>query len=158
MNTNEKSDKVRQNKIIFLYIAIAILFVVLTLIPSVRLKITNLINPANRIVLSKITGFFTEDQTQYLILNVKNAGGLQIEIFEIDKSTMAQTFKQNFDLAEDSDAYITLDKNSTNLALQDVDRDGHLDIVAPSVDRNGNLRLNAFRFNPEFKIFEVYHE
>ncbi|MFZ3229571.1 MAG: hypothetical protein WA160_05155 [Pseudobdellovibrio sp.] len=156
MNTNENSDKVRQKKIIFSFITFAIFFAVLTLIPSVRNELTTILNPPNRTVLAKITGFYLPDQMQFLILKVKNAGGLQIEIFDVDAKTAVQTFKQKFDLAEDSDAYVTLDKNSTNLALQDVDHDGNMDIVAPSVDRNGNLRLNTFRFNADLKMFEVY--
>lgn len=156
MNTNEKSDKVGQKKIIFGFIAIAVFFVALTLVPSIRTALTAFVNPPNRTVLAKLTGYFSSEQLQFLILKVKNSSGLQIEIFEIDPKTSTQVFKQKFDLSEDSDAYVTLDKNSINLALQDVDHDGNLDIVAPSVDRNGNLRLNTFRFNSELKMFEVY--
>lgn len=156
MNTNEKSDKVGQKKIIFGFITVAVFFVALTLVPSVRTALTTLINPPNRTVLAKLTGYFSAEQLQFLVLKVKSSSGLQIEIFEVDPKTSIQVFKQKFDLSEDSDAYVTLDKNSTSLALQDVDHDGNLDIVAPSVDRNGNLRLNTFRFNPELKMFEVY--
>lgn len=156
MNTIEKSDKVGQKKVIFGFIAVAIIVAALTSIPSVRSELSGFINPPNRNILAKITGYFSADQIEFLILKVKNAGGLGIEIFQIDPVSKTQTFKQKFDLAEDSDAYVTLDKNSTSLALQDVDHDGHLDIVAPSVDRNGNLRLNTFRFNPDLKMFEIY--
>jgi len=156
MDTNEKSDKVGQRKIIAGFVAIAVSCVVLTLIPSVRSQLTALLNPPNRTILAKITGFFSNEQIQFLILKIKSQNGLQIEVFEVDSKTSTQTFKQKFDLSEDSDAYVTIDKNTTSLALQDVDHDGNLDIVAPSVDRNGNLRLNAFRYNSDLKLFEVY--
>lgn len=156
MDTNENSDKVSQRKVIIGFIAIALCCVALTLIPSVRNRLAAVINPPSRTILAKINGYFSPEQNEFLILKIKSQTGLQIEVFEIDPKTSTQTFKQKFDLSEDSDAYVTLDKNTTSLALQDVDRDGNLDIVAPSVDRNGNLRLNMFRFNTDLKLFEIY--
>lgn len=134
----------------------AIFFASMTLIPSVRTQMQNLLQTQQRVVLAKTTGYFSTNQIQFLILKVKDQSGLQIEIYETLQNSSAQTFKQKFELTEDSDSYVTLDKNSTNLALQDVDQDGHLDIIAPSVDRNGNLRLNTFRFNSETQFFEPY--
>lgn len=161
MEATEKNIGNRQTKIIILFVVIAIGFTGLTLIPQIRTRLTGLIHFQRRVVLAKITGFFSSAQTQFLILKVKDNSGLQIEVYEIDPaattttSTM-QKFIQKFDLADDADSYVTLDKNSTNLALQDIDQDGYLDIVAPSVDRNGNLRLNTFRYNPDLKMFEPY--
>lgn len=156
MNTNEKSDKVGQKKVIAGFIVVAVIFAGLTLIPSIRTQLSTMVNPPGRIVLAKITGYFTDTQIQFLILKIRSPGGLQIEVFEVDSKEGTQVFRQKFDLNEDSDAYVTIDKNSTSLALQDVDHDGNLDIVAPSVDRNGNLRLNTFRFNTDLKMFEIY--
>lgn len=107
----------------------------------------------HRVVLAKVNTFYGIEQKEYLILKIKDESGLQIEIYEMQKDG-GQLFKQKFELTQDSDAYITLDKNTTNLALSDVDKDGVMDILAPSVDRNGNLRLNTFRYNLEFNSFE----
>ena len=156
MEATEKNLGRRQTKMIFLFIAVAIGFTTMTLIPQIRTKLNSVLHVQQRVVLAKITGFFTPVQTQLLILKVKDNSGLQIEVYEIDPTTTIQKFMQKFDLADDADSYVTLDKNSTNLALQDIDQDGHLDIVAPSVDRNGNLRLNTFRYNPDLKMFEPY--
>ncbi len=154
--TNQSSTWLSQKKSILLFIFLAFLFAGITLIPAVRSKLQALLNTQQRVVLAKISGYFSVEQSQYLILKVKDATGLQIEIYEQSAELNSQIFKQKFDLSEDSDSYVTLDKNSTNLALQDVDQDGNMDIVAPSVDRNGNLRLNTFRFNSESKLFEPY--
>ncbi len=154
--TNKSTTWLSQKKSIAIFIVLAILFAGLTLIPSIRLKLQDLLNTQHRVVLAKISGYFSAEQNQFLILKVKDATGLQIEIYDQSTQASSQVFKQKFDLSEDSDSYVTLDKNSTNLALQDVDQDGNLDIVAPSVDRNGNLRLNTFRFNSENKLFEPY--
>lgn len=154
--TNSSSTWLSQKKSILLFIFAALVFAGLTLIPSVRSQLQNLLQPQARVVLAKTTGYFLAEQKQFLILKVKDQTGLQIEIYEFLQNSKAQTFKQKFELTEDADSYVTLDKNSTNLALQDVDQDGNLDIIAPSVDHNGNLRLNTFRFNSETQFFEPY--
>jgi len=150
MDTNKKW--------VFLFLIAAILIAVLSSLSGVQKKLSPLLDGQTRTVLAKISSFYGVDQEQVLILKVKDSEGIRIEIFEIDKNTGAQKFKQKFDLYQDSDAYVTIDKNSTNLALSDVDKDGQLDILAPTVDRNGNLRLNTFRFNVELKMFEPYLE
>ena len=154
MEATEKINQTYQKKVILIFIVTAFLFAGLTQIPEVRTKINSVFKSQQRTVLAKITGYFLPEQIQFLILKVKEGSGLQIEIYEIDSASSVQKFKQKFDLSEDVDSYVTIDKNSTNLALQDVDQDGNLDIIAPSVDRNGNLRLNTFRFNSDAKMFE----
>ncbi len=150
MHTNKKWV------LVFLFAAVVIAF--LSSLSGVQKKISPYLENSSRVILAKVVSFYGVDQMQFLILKVKDSLGIHIEIFEIDKNTEAQTFRQKFDLAQDADAYVTFDKNSTNLALSDVDRDGQLDILAPSVDRNGNLRLNTFRFNVESRSFEPYTE
>jgi hypothetical protein len=148
MDTNKKW--------VFAFLIGAILIAVLSSLSGVQKKLSPLLENQNRAILAKVNAFYGVDQFQYLILKVKDSQGISIEVYDINKGSGAQTFKQKFDLSQDADAYVTIDKNSTNLALSDVDKDGHLDILAPSVDRNGNLRLNTFRFNPELKGFEPY--
>src|SRR3990167_2916770 len=154
--TNRSSDWLNQKKLILIFVAAALCFAALTLIPSVRAKLQGYFTNPNRQVLAKITGYFSSDQNHFLIIKIQDSAGLQIEIYELNSQSGAQTFKQKFELIEDADSYVTLDRNSTNLALQDVDQDGNLDIIAPSVDRNGNLRLNTFRFDAELKLFEPF--
>lgn len=140
--------------LIFLIAALSVALI--TSLPIVQKKIASMMPEVSRTILAKVSAFYGASQTEYLILKVKDGQGLQIEIFTVDIKTHAQVFKQKFNLSQDSDAYVTIDKNSANLALSDIDKDNQLDILAPSVDRNGNLRLNTFRFNPELNSFEEY--
>lgn len=149
MNTADNS----RLRFIIALLVLAIAAAVVSSFPSVQNKVKEVFIKPNRVVLAKINTFYGVEQKEYLILKIRDESGLQIEIYELQKDGN-QSFKQKFELTQDSDAYITLDKNTTNLALSDVDKDGVLDILAPSVDRNGNLRLNAFRFNAEFNSFE----
>lgn len=131
---------------------------ILSSLPVVQNKIRTFFSKDTRLILAKVNTYYGTDQHEYLILKIKDSSGLQIEIYEVNPPSGNQPgiqhFKQRFELLQDSDAYITLDKNTTNLALSDVDKDGQLDILTPSVDRNGNLRLNTYRFNSEIKSFE----
>jgi hypothetical protein len=152
MNTADNSTESKKSRSIGVLIVLALVAAVLTTIPAVQNRIKPFFSDNDRIVLAKINTFFGLEQTEYLILKIKDAYGINIEIYESkgDKSV----FKQKFELLQDTDAYITLDKNSTNLALSDVNKDGQLDIIAPSVDHNGNLRLNTFRYNLELQQFD----
>lgn len=127
---------------------------VLSAVPAVQSKMRGWLRHEERNVLAKITAYYGVEQHQYLILKIQDAFGLTIEIYQEEPATGQQLFRQKFELLHDSDAYITLDKSTTNLALSDADKDGQLDILAPSVDRNGNLRLNAFKFNGSLNVFE----
>jgi hypothetical protein len=128
---------------------------VLSSLPLVQNKVKAFFSKDERVVLAKINSFYGAEHQEFLILKLKDAFGVQIEIYEV-KPDAQNVFRQKFEFIQDSDAYITLDKSTTNLALSDVNKDGQLEIIAPSVDRNGNLRLNTFRYNKDLKIFEVF--
>ena len=136
----------------------ALAIAILSAVPSIQLRFKEIFSGTDRHVLSRITAFYGAEQNEYLILKIKNDSGILIEIYEKPKDGSAQIFKQKFELIQDTDAYITLDKSTTNLALSDVNKDGQLEILAPSVDRNGNLRLNSFHYNSEFNSFEPLQE
>lgn len=150
--------KNKKKKYLIALVVVAAVTAIASAFPSVQNQFKQLIAPNERQILAKITGFYGVDQNEYLILKIKDSSGLQIEIYERLKGGVSQAFKQKFDLVQDSDAYITLDRNTTNLALSDVDKDGQLEILAPSVDRNGNLRLNSFTYNVEYNTFEPLQE
>lgn len=153
MNTADNTIERKKSRYIVILAVFALVAAVLSSIPAVQNKIKPFFSKDPRIVLAKINAFFGVEQNEYLILKIKDTYGIQIEIYDA-KDESKPVFKQKFELSQDSDAYITLDKNTTNLALSDVDKDGQLDIIAPSVDRNGNLRLNTFRYNFELQYFE----
>ena len=158
MANQDNSLSAKKKKITITLAVIALIFAFASALPSMQKLASGLFGNSDRQILAKITGFYGADQTEYLILKIKDEFGIQIEIYEKRKENSQQIFKQKFELSQDTDAYITLDKNTTNLALSDVDKDGQLDLLAPSVDRNGNLRLNSFSFNTELNSFEPLQE
>lgn len=158
MTTEDSPISGKKRNLSIVLIAVAVITAVASSIPSVQNYVKSLLSKPERHILAKVTGYYGTNQNEFLILKLKDEFGIQIEIYETNKETSQQVFKQKFELTQDTDAYITLDKNTTNLALSDVDKDGQLDVLAPSVDRNGNLRLNAFRFNAGLNSFEPLQE
>lgn len=158
MNTADNTSSSKKNILIGLLFAAALIIAILSTLPSVQTRLQSLFNSDTREILAKVEAYYGGDQIQLLILKIQNSHGLSIEIYQEQTESGQQIFRQKFDLLHDSDAHITIDSNATNLALSDVDQDGALDILAPSVDRNGNLRLNTFRYNTDLHIFEPMTE
>ncbi len=158
MYTENTAEKPARTMLILTLVGLALAVAVITSIPTVQNQIRQLLTSSDRVILARVNAYLGADQKEFLILKIKDNSGLLIEIYEVRKEDSKQIFKQNFLLSQDSEAYITLDKNTTNLALSDVDKDGQPDILAPSVDRNGNLRLNTFRYNHDLEQFEVLSE
>ena len=158
MTPIEKEPQSKNSKIIFIFLFLAVAIAILSSLPPVQKALQPLLQSNSRTILAKVSTVNGIRAEQFLILKVKDASGVQIEVYQVNLESMKQVLKQKFDLAQDGDAYMTINKNSTNLALADVDHDGHLDILAPTVDRNGNLRLNTFRFNNDLQNFEIYSQ
>lgn len=136
----------------FIFGILALIALVFSIL-SANTKFRSLIQPNDirtRQILAKIFAEFTHKK--FVIFKIKTESGIDIEIFEKDVEN-TQHFKQKFSLTEDSEAFLMINNNSVNLALDDVDHDGVLDIIAPTVDRGGNSRLNIFKFNAELNQF-----
>jgi len=124
-------------------------FAVLSSVSSIRNLF--LTDSADRKILSKI---FTEyGEHQYTILKIKTATAIELEIYEKDSLTSQQLLKQKFNLNDDSEAYLMINTSALNLSLVDINKDGFLDIVAPTVDKYGNSRLNIFVYNSDIDQF-----
>lgn len=158
MTTEDSPISSKKKTLSIALIVVAAVMAVASSIPAVQNFAKSILAKPERHILARVTGYYGTNQNEYLILKLKDENGIQIEIYETNKETSQQVFKQRFELTQDTDAYITLDKNTTNLALSDVDKDGQLDVLAPSVDRNGNLRLNSFRYNAELNSFVELQE
>jgi len=124
-------------------------FAVLSSVSSVRNLF--LTDSTERKILSKI---FTEyGEHQYTILKIKTATAIELEVYQKDNSTNQQLLKQKFNLNDDSEAYLMINTSALNLSLVDINKDGFLDIVAPTVDKYGNSRLNIFVYNSDIDQF-----
>lgn len=88
-----------------------------------------------------------------MIFKIRTDEGIDVEIYEKDPTTYFQKLKQKFSFPDDKDAFLMVDGNSISLALSDVDQNGMMDIVVPTVDQYGLSRLNVFKYNSDLKQF-----
>lgn len=89
----------------------------------------------------------------YVIFKIKTNFGIDLEIYEKDPTTQQQSFKQRFSFNNDAEAFLMINNNAINLGLVDINQDGRLDIIAPTVDKNGASRLNVFQYDSDLLQF-----
>jgi len=132
---------------------ISVLLAIASSLNSVRHLFEN--TTEERKILSKV---FTEyDHKSYVILKIKINNAVELEIYEKNNPDNSQLLKQKFILNDDSEAFLMVNSSALNLALIDVNKDGLLDIVCPTVDKNGNSRLNVFQYNSDIEQFLPYN-
>ena len=130
-------------------VLLCLLFAILSSLTSVRQMLIS--RKSERTVLAKV--FAQYNQKNFVIIKIKTESGLDLEVFEKESENNQQKLKQKFSLNDDSDAYLMVKNDSINLGLFDVNKDGQLDIICPSVDRLGNSRLNIFEYSKELNQF-----
>lgn len=131
---------------------VAIIFAVISSSQGVREYLSRFSeNSRSRTILAKI--FTNYNSSQFVIFKIRTESGVDIEIYEKDPTTFAEKLKQKFSFIDDKDAFLMVDGNSVSLALSDVDKNGVMDIVAPTVDQYGLSRLNVFKYDQDLNQF-----
>lgn len=147
-NSALKKDRSLMPMTLFLGL-IALILAVLSSLPKFRNVMMSQVQ--ERKILSKANTTF--NGIDYVIFKIRTESGVDIEVYEKDPQTFHQKLKQSFNLNDDKDAFLSTKDRALNLAITDVDKNGTPDIVAPTVDRNGNSRLNIFKFDSDLNQF-----
>lgn len=148
------SDK-RRFQILFSGLAaLAILLLGLTSYAPAREAIRNFFFGQQRIILAKAQGDLTGKGMNVVVIKVKTADTLSLEIYDLDTKTENTGFRSRIILSEKRDAFINYQDNVINLVLADVDKDGSLEIVAPTFDENLVPRLNVYKFQESSQGFD----
>lgn len=155
MNSTNNSASTLENSKTYLIVAMTVVAIIIAVLSSSQ-TVRNYFSPSansttQRQILAKI--FSTYDEINFVIFKIRTDQGIDIEIYEKDPATFFQKLKQKFSFPDDNDAYLMVDGNSISLALSDVDQNGIMDIVMPTVDQYGLSRLNVFKYNSDLKQF-----
>ncbi len=125
-----------------LFIAsIGISFVLLS--PSVKQKTIELMLDPDKKVLSQVE--MEHNGTRYKIVKVQKLRGLGVELYKFINDELVFLDSQN--LTDKKDAFYKFDEGKHNLFLKDLNQDGNVEIILPSLDKNMKARLNVFHFN-----------
>lgn len=132
---------------------VAMALMTVAVVPSLRTAVKGALLPETRNVLAKVSGKLNAEGPKLMILKIKSQGTLSLEVFTMEDSGSLSLLAK-LPLFANKDGYFHLQGSATNLALTDVDKDGTLEIVAPTYDDQMVPRLNVFRFNPETHTFD----
>lgn len=102
--------------------------------PELKSAARSVLYPEHRTVLSRVDGDLFGTGEKIKVLKIKSPEGLSIEIYRANESNTEDTLIQSIALGKNSDAYFAFNGESTNLALDDINRDSKPEILVPSVD------------------------
>lgn len=139
---------------------IAVLAVVLAaltvaaLVPASRNAIRRALLSEDRQILAKTSGYITPEGPYVSVFKILEEGGITIEVYTSSDDGGSPVLLQRLPLDEKRDGYFNFMGNATNLAMSDADKDGAMDILAPTFDSQMTARLHVFRFNRALGTFE----
>ena len=128
---------------LFLF-ALSLLVSFTFLTPSVRKSMKNLLIGSDKQVLSQVE--MEHQGNQYKIIKVQKPGSLAVELYK--KMGEEFLFLDSHLLRDKTDAFYKFQEARYNLFLKDLNGDGQVEIILPSLDQNMAARLNIFHFDP----------
>lgn len=133
--------------IFFSFIVLGLFSINFILVFNTALKkqIYSLVTPPFRKVTSVLVSKINKNQP-IKIVKIQTHEGLFLEVYSA-KKTSIQSLLSKVRLQDPHDGYFQFATESSNLALSDINRDGRLDIVAVSFDKNQKGHLNIYNFN-----------
>ena len=105
-----------------------------------------------RQVLSIVQGPLLGPNSKVQVVKIKTQEGLFLEFYNLAKGALHSKLAQ-ISLSNPYDGYIQFKGNPTNLFILDLDRDGILEVIAPSFDRNLVSHLHVFHYSKEKQGF-----
>lgn len=110
--------------------------------------------PPYRKVLATVSGDLLNSNKDFKVIKIRSHEGLFIEIYEEFKNNTRPLFAR-IKLIDTRDGYFHFQGQATNLALDDIDGDRILEVIAPSFDDNFKAHLNIFKYNEITNGYEL---
>lgn len=153
MSSNTDKMKLREFLLLAALFLMALAFIFIAAIPQLRNSVKEAFSSSHRQVLAKITGTLSADGPKLTILKIKSGDSINLEIFKHGEDDSLEPFAK-IPLFNAKDAYLEVQGNATNLSLTDIDKNGVMEIVAPTYDDQMVPRLNIFEYNPNSNSFD----
>ena len=153
MTSQESAFKKSEIALMAALSLLAMAIITVAVVPSLRTKVKDLVSSEQREVIAKATGSLSSEGPRVTVLKIRSKNTLSIEVYSLD-NPQEMTLMTRIPLFETRDGFFMLQGNATNLAITDIDKDGTLEIVAPTYDEQMVPRLNIYRFNPDSKNFD----
>lgn len=153
MISNADKTKSREILLIVALFLMALAFIIVAAVPHLRNSLKDAFSDSHRQVLAKITGTISANGPKLTILKIKVGNEINLEIFKHGEENSLELFAK-IPLFNAKDAYLEVQGNATNLSLTDIDKNGVMEIVAPTYDDQMVPRLNIFEYNPNSDSFD----
>ena len=135
----------------FSYTALLLTFLSVTTLcainPTIRYHVKDKIY-TNRRILSSATGYILHDDTRVKALKIIENNNLILEVYSNISYSETPNLISKLDLGLTKDAYFTFKGVSTNLAFDDVDQDGKLEVIVPGYDRHLTAKIEVYKYSP----------
>lgn len=135
---------------VLLLAAAILLAAVLT--PSVRERVQGYFAQVGREVLATAEGDVLGEGTPAKVIKFRSQEGIFVDVMRVKGE--GTELVDRITLPDKHDGLFNFHGQVTRLAITDVDKDGKLDILAPTFDNQLIPHLNVFSFNPATKRFE----
>ncbi len=122
--------------------------------PVFRGAFRTYMNRPSRRVLSVAEGDLFSNGSTTRVIKVRTQDGLFLEIYGAGEADNDKPLLMRILLPDKNDGYFHFHGQASNLALDDVDNDHHLEIIAPTFDENSVAHLNIYRYNPAQGLIE----
>lgn len=133
---------------------LALIMLAVLAMPEWRMQVRSALLPESKTLLARVEGDLWGTGESFEVLKFQQGRGLAVEVRQlnspdvpqlVDRMVIPDRFNSHFDLLG----------RSTQLAILDVDGDGELEIIAPSVDDRLNTHLNVLRLSKTLKRLEI---
>lgn len=130
-------------------ILLTMLFLVMliaALHPDLRASVRGSLLHDYRLVVSTAHGDLLGEGIELTIAKVRTREALFVEIYE-PRGDGVQRLRERIELQDKRDGFFNFNGQPTNLAIDDIDGDGRLEILAPSFDQNLIGHINVYRYD-----------
>ncbi len=129
------------------------LSIVATVHPGLRSTLRNALMKENRTVVSTASGDLLGTGSTVVVAKVKTNDSLLLEVYESNPDGR-QRLVERIQIPHKKDGYFNFNGVAINLAIDDIDGDGKLEILAPSFDQNLVGHLNVYRYDSIAGVFQ----
>lgn len=143
----------RSQVILMVGAAVAAVFALVAINPGLRNLLRRNYKVPYRQILSTASGILEKGGPPIKVIKVKTHKGLFIEVY-VSGPNQTKPLLDRFQLPDQRDGYFHFCGQATNLALEDIDGDTTLEILAPSFDEELVAHLNVYSYNSRTKKFE----
>ena len=108
---------------------------------------------SDRKVISSATGYLLGNNTRVKALKIREHNNLVMEVYSNISYSETPNLIGRFPLELSKDAYFNFKGVSTNLAFDDVDEDGKLELIVPGFDRHLTAKVSVYKFDQNVNAF-----